>query len=134
MMIRVIIAGVFIVMGLYVLGIATVGIFRLSRMLNRMHVAAKCDTMGAALVLTGLIILSGWNITSLKLGLVIVFLWIRNPAASHLVSRAEVMTNPELNQICDFVDLTEERRNCNGGCRMALAALPDCLRCRRVNL
>ena len=107
MMIRVIIAGVFIVMGLYVLGIATAGIFRMSRMLNRMHVAAKCDTMGAVLVLTGLIILSGWNITSLKLGLVIVFLWICNPAASHLVSRAEVMTNPELNQICDFVDLTE---------------------------
>ena len=107
MMIRVIIAGAFIVMGLYVLGIATAGIFRMSRMLNRMHVAAKCDTMGAALVLTGLIILSGWNITSLKLGLVIVFLWICNPAASHLVSRAEVMTNPELNQICDFVDLTD---------------------------
>lgn len=107
-MIRVIIAGVLIVLGLYVLGIATVGIFRLSTMLNRMHVAAKCDTMGAVLVLSGLIILSGWNITSLKLGLVIIFLWICNPAASHLVSRAEVMTNPELDRICDFVDLTGE--------------------------
>ena len=74
---------------------------------NRIHVAAKCDTMGALLVLSGLIVLSGWTVFSLKLALVIVFLWLCNPAASHLVARAEVKTNPELERICDFVDLTE---------------------------
>ena len=103
-----IIAGVLIFGGLCVLGIAVVGIFRFSHMLNRIHVAAKCDTMGALLVLSGLIVLSGWTVLSLKLGLVIVFLWLCNPAASHLVARAEVKTNPELDMICDFVDLTKE--------------------------
>ena len=107
-MIRVIIAGLLMVSGLFVLGIATVGIFRFSTMLNRIHVAAKCDTLGALLVLSGLIVLSGWNVFSLKLGLVIVFLWLCNPAASHLVARAEVKTNPNLGQICDFVGLTGE--------------------------
>ena len=97
--------------GLCVLGIATVGIFRFSTMLNRIHVAAKCDTLGALLMLSGLIVLSGWNVFSLKLGLVIVFLWLCNPAASHLVARAEVKTNPELERICDFVDLTEDAGN-----------------------
>ena len=106
-MIRVIIAGVLILWGLFALGIATVGIFRFSTMLNRIHVAAKCDTMGALLVLSGLIVLSGWTVFSLKLALVIVFLWLCNPAASHLVARAEVKTNPELERICDFVDLTK---------------------------
>ena len=105
-MIRVIIAGVLMLAGLFVLGIATIGIFRFSTMLNRIHVAAKCDTLGALLMLSGLIVLSGWNVFSLKLGLVIVFLWLCNPAASHLVARAEVKTNPNLEQICDFVDLT----------------------------
>ncbi|MBQ9903293.1 MAG: monovalent cation/H(+) antiporter subunit G [Synergistaceae bacterium] len=113
-MIRVIIAGILIVWGLFVLGIATIGIFRFSAMLNRIHVAAKCDTMGALLVLSGLIVLSGWNVFSLKLALVILFLWLCNPAASHLVARAEVMTNKNLGQICDFVDLTEgENENGN---------------------
>ena len=112
-MIRVIIAGVLMLAGLFVLGIATVGIFRFSTMLNRIHVAAKCDTLGALLMLSGLIVLSGWNVFSLKLGLVIVFLWLCNPAASHLVARAEVKTNPNLEQICDFVDLTEEHGNDN---------------------
>ena len=108
-MTRVIIAGIFIIAGLFTLGIAVVGIFRFSTMLNRIHVAAKCDTMGALLVLTGLIILSGLTFFSLKLFLVIVFLWLCNPAASHLIARADVMTNPNLNLICDYVDLTKKK-------------------------
>ena len=114
-MIRVIIAGILMISGLFVLGIATVGIFRFSTMLNRIHVAAKCDTLGALLVLSGLIVLSGWTVFSLKLGLVIMFLWLCNPAASHLVARAEVKTNPELERICDFVDMTEGEGG-NGNC------------------
>ena len=110
-MIRVIVAEVLMFAGLFVLSVATVGIFRFSTMLNRIHVAAKCDTLGALLMLSGLIVLSGWNVFSLKLGLVIVFLWLCNPAASHLVARAEVKTNPELERICDFVDLTEDAGN-----------------------
>ena len=110
-MIRVIIAGMLIVSGLFTLGIATVGIFRFSHMLNRIHVAAKCDTWGALQVMLGLIVLSGWNVFSLKLALVIVFLWLCNPAASHLVARAEVKTNPELGELCDFVDMTEGKGN-----------------------
>lgn len=107
MMLRVVIAGVLIAVGLFTFGIATIGVFRFSRMLNRIHVAAKCDSMGALLVLLGLIVLSGWNVFSLKLGLVVVFLWLCNPAASHLVARAEVKTNPELEMICDYVDMTK---------------------------
>ena len=112
-MIRVIIAGVLMCAGLFVLSVATIGIFRFSTMLNRIHVAAKCDTLGALLMLSGLIVLSGFTVYSLKLGLVIVFLWLCNPAASHLVARAEVKTNPNLEQICDFVDLTEDAGNDN---------------------
>ncbi|MBQ7220247.1 MAG: monovalent cation/H(+) antiporter subunit G [Synergistaceae bacterium] len=106
-MIRVIIAGVLILTGLFTLGVATVGIFRFSHMLNRIHAASKCDSMGALLIIAGLIVLSGWNVFSLKLALVIVFLWLCNPSASHLVARAEVKTNPELELICDFVDMTK---------------------------
>ena len=109
-MIRFIFAGILIVAGLSVLGLATIGIFRFSTMLNRIHVAAKCDTLGALLVLTGLMILSGVNVFSLKLFLVIVFLWLCNPAASHLIARAEVQTNPNLDLICDYIDLTESEK------------------------
>ena len=106
-MIRIIIAGILILTGLFTFGVATIGMFRMSHMLNRIHVASKCDSMGALLVMSGLIVLSGWNVFSLKLALVIVFLWLCNPAASHLVARAEVKTNAELELLCDFVDMTK---------------------------
>ncbi|MCR4818004.1 MAG: monovalent cation/H(+) antiporter subunit G [Fretibacterium sp.] len=104
-MIRLLIAAFLILPGLFVLGIATLGIFRFSTMLNRIHVAAKCDTLGALLVLLGLVVLAGWSALSLKLLLAVVFLWLSNPVASHLVARAEVRTNPHLAQTCDLMEL-----------------------------
>ena len=106
-MIRVVIAGILMLSGLLMLGIAMIGIFRFSHVLNRIHVVSKCDTMGTLLVLSGLIVFSGWSVFSLKLALVIVFLWLSNPAARHLAARAEVKTNPELEKICDYVDMTQ---------------------------
>jgi len=106
-MIKIIIAGIFIIAGLFTLGISVIGIFRFSTMLNRVHVASKCDTMGTLLILTGLIIISGFSFFSLKLFLAVVFLWLCNPVASHLIARAEVLTNPNLNLICDYIDLTK---------------------------
>ncbi len=113
-MIRIVIAGGLMLLGLFTLGVAVLGVYRLSTMMNRIHVAAKCDTMGALLILAGLMVLSGFNVFSLKLLLVIMFLWLCNPAASHLVARAEVKTNQNLDMICDYVDLTEgEKANDN---------------------
>ena len=107
-MLRIIIAALLMLAGLFVLGVATIGIFRFSTMLNRIHIAAKCDTLGALLVLSSLIVLSGLTIFSLKLLLVIIFLWLSNPVSSHLVARAEVKTNPDLNKICDFMRFDEQ--------------------------
>ncbi|MBQ9564969.1 MAG: monovalent cation/H(+) antiporter subunit G [Synergistaceae bacterium] len=107
-MIRFSIAAFLILSGLFVLGVATVGIFRFSTMLNRVHVAAKCDTLGALLALSGLMVLSGLTLFSLKLLLVILFLWLSNPVASHLVARAEVQTNHDLDRFCDRLELDDE--------------------------
>ena len=106
-MIRLVIAAVLILGGLFVLGIATLGIFRFESVLNRIHVAAKCDTLGALLVLVGLTVLSGPGAFSLKLTLVIAFLWLANPVASHLVARAEVATNERIGEPCDILDLDD---------------------------
>ncbi len=106
-MIRLAIAATLILCGLFVLGVATLGIFRFNTVLNRIHVAAKCDTLGAVLVLSGLVVLSGLNAFSLKLGLVVTFLWLANPVASHLVARAEVATNSHIAETCDILDIDD---------------------------
>ena len=104
---RLVVSAALILGGLFVLGVATLGIFRFESVLNRIHVAAKCDTLGALLVLAGLTVLAGPGAFSLKLVLVIAFLWLANPVASHLVARAEVATNERIGETCDILDLDD---------------------------
>ncbi|QXM07385.1 monovalent cation/H(+) antiporter subunit G [Crassaminicella indica] len=82
---------VFILGGLFFFAVGTIGILRLPDLFTRAHSAAKCDTLGAVLCLIGLMLYSGFNFTSLKLLLVIAFLWITNPTATHLISKAVFM-------------------------------------------
>ena len=103
--IRFVFAACFMLGGLFILGVATLGLFRLSNALNRLHAAAKCDTLGALMVLTSLAILVGLNFTTLKLLILIVFIWLTNPVAVFMIGRAEVLTNPHIEDECDVVEL-----------------------------
>lgn len=92
--------------GLLLLGIGMFvlelfGVFKFKYVLNRMHAAAMGDTLGIGASLTGLILLSGFNVTSVKIALIIVFLWLASPVSSHLISRLEVVTNEELEAHCE---------------------------------
>lgn len=81
--------------GLWIFLIEMAGVFRFHYVLNRMHAAAMGDTLGIGFSLMGLILMSGLNFTSLKLLLVIVFLWFSSPTSSHLIARLEVTTNED---------------------------------------
>ena len=78
------------------------GVFKFKYVLNRMHAAAMGDTLGIGASLIGLILLSGLNVTSLKMALIIVFLWLASPVSSHLISRLEVVTNEHLEAECEL--------------------------------
>ena len=92
MLIQFIVAAVFICAGIFVFAAATFGVFRFHYVLNRMHIAAQCDTMGALLCIIGVMILSGFTFTTLKFILVIPFLWAASPLASHLIAKAEYVS------------------------------------------
>lgn len=104
-MIRVGIAAFLILCGLLAFAVSTLGVFRFSTMLNRIHAAGLCDTLAAPLTLLGLAVLSGMTVFSLKMLLIILCLWLFNPASSHLIARTEVMTHPKLEEVCDLMDL-----------------------------
>ena len=87
-------------MGIFVLQLF--GVFKFKYVLNRMHAAAMGDTLGIGVSLTGIMVLSGFNFTSLKMALIIVFLWLASPVSSHLISRQEVVTNEHLAEHCDL--------------------------------
>ena len=98
-----------LLIGLAIFLLELFGVFKFSYVLNRMHAAAMGDTLGLGACLTGMILLSGWNITSVKLALIVVFLWLASPVASHLIARLEVVTNEQLEEYCELpVDKWED--------------------------
>ena len=91
-----------LLMGLGIFMLQIFGVFKFQYVLNRMHAAAMGDTLGIGVSMTGLILLSGLNYTSLKMALIIVFLWLASPVSSHLISRLEVVTNDHLAEECQL--------------------------------
>jgi multicomponent Na+:H+ antiporter subunit G len=84
-----------LLLGLGIFIIEMIGVFRFKYVLNRMHAAAMGDTLGIGFSLLGLIVMSGFTFTSLKLLLVVIFLWFSSPTSSHLIARLEVTTNED---------------------------------------
>jgi len=76
------VAGLFFVLG------GTLGVLRLPDFFTRLHAAGMTDTLGAELILLGLIIQSGFTLLSLKLLLVSFFLLMTSPTATHAVANA----------------------------------------------
>ncbi len=103
MTIRLIISALFILAGVHVIITALIGNFRLNYVLNRMQGGATADTMGAILILIGIIIKIGFTMISLKLILMIGFFWIASPVASHYLARTEVIANPKILEECEVV-------------------------------
>lgn len=109
--VRFVVGALFLLIGLIVFVIELYGVFHYDYALNRMHAAALGDTLGICCSLIGLMIFSGFNFTTLKMALIIVFLWCASPVSSHLLARLEVMTNNKLEkhlQVYEDLHVLEE--------------------------
>ena len=99
--VQLVIGGAFIVIGLLTLCVAVFGVFRLHYVLNRMHSAAMGDSLGILFIIFGLMILSGFHLSTLKLALIIVFFWLAGPVSSHMICKLEVLINENLKEECE---------------------------------
>jgi multicomponent Na+:H+ antiporter subunit G len=109
--IKLIVGSAFLVCGIVIFFTELFGVFHFNYVLNRMHAAAMGDTLGISACLIGLIIFSGINFTSLKLLLIICFLWFSSPVSSHMLSRLEIATNDNLEAHCQIYDKLEDLEN-----------------------
>ncbi len=99
--IKFILGTLFLGIGLIIFIMEMFGVFRFKYVLNRMHAASIGDTLGIGVSLLGLMIMNGFNYTSLKIFLVVIFLWFASPVSSHVISRLEVTTNTKLKHHCE---------------------------------
>jgi multicomponent Na+:H+ antiporter subunit G len=83
------VAIILMLLGSFFLLIGTLGLIRLPNVFSRMHATTNSDTLGLGLVLLGLIVTQGFVLASLKIILIVVFLWLANPTAAHFIARRQ---------------------------------------------
>ena len=93
MVIREMIAGFFMLAGFFFFLTATVGLLRLPDFYSRMHATGKGDTLAVLFSLIGLAVYEGFTITSIKIVLIAVFMFLAQPTATHAIARAAFRCN-----------------------------------------
>ena len=108
-LIRFILGTCFIGIGTLVFITEIIGVFKYKFTLDRMHFAGMGDTMGLLFVTVGAVLINGYNFTSLKLILVLVFLWFTSPVSSHQVTRLVIDTDERLKEHCNVLNEEESK-------------------------
>ena len=98
-----IVSSVLVIAGAIFAVIGGIGIVRLPDFFCRIHGAGITDTLGAGLILTGLMFLSPHWIVAVKLLAILVLLWTTSPTATHALANAALETG-----LRPHVDETEE--------------------------
>lgn len=82
-----IVGTIFLVLGIFLYGIGVLGLIRLSEAFSRMHATTKCDTLGVGFVFVGVAFLTGISPALWHLVLIVLFMWLTNPTAAHVVAK-----------------------------------------------
>jgi multicomponent Na+:H+ antiporter subunit G len=82
------IAYLFIILGLVFIFFGTLGIIRFPDIYTRLQTSSKCDAAGAVALLVGLMVREGFDLLSLRILIILVFLLLTNPVASHAIARS----------------------------------------------
>ena len=85
-----------VLIGVFFLVMGGVGLVRFPDFYTRMHAAGKCDTLGVLLVLIGLAIYEGATLSSAKILLIAVFMFLTSPTATHAIARSAVTNKVRL--------------------------------------
>ena len=79
---------VLIVSGLVLMFTGSLGILRLPDFYCRAHASGKADTLGIMVLLAGLAMYEGLNLTAVKLLMAMFFIGLTNPVPVHALARA----------------------------------------------
>lgn len=88
MEIREIITAVFLALGCFLILVGSVGVLRFPDFYSRMHAVGKTDTLGQAFILMGLVAYEGLSMVSVKLLMIVFFMFMANPVTTHALAKA----------------------------------------------
>lgn len=70
--------------------VGALGLVRMPDFFTRMHAASVTDTLGAGLVLLGLMLQAGWTLVMVKLVFIGLLIFFTSPASTHALARAAI--------------------------------------------
>lgn len=83
-----IISWIFLVTGSFFCLTGGIGLLRFPDFFSRIHAASLTDTLGASLILVGLMFQAGWSLTLPKLFLILLFSLLAGTTASHAMAKS----------------------------------------------
>ena len=86
------IAALLMGLGLVFLVGSMIGMLRLPDFYSRVHASGNSETLGTMLVFLGLAVYNGVSITSAKLLIILMFIFVGNPIGSHILTKAAYKT------------------------------------------
>ena len=92
------ITAVLMILGLCFFAAAVAGAYRFGFVMNRLHAAGIGDSAGIFCVIASLAVASGLQMSTLKLMILVFFLWFTSPVSTHFLGQVEYYTNPLLHK------------------------------------
>jgi multicomponent Na+:H+ antiporter subunit G len=77
--------------GAFFMVVGCIGLVRMPDRYTRMHAASVTDTLGAGLLLFGLLLQAGLGLTAAKLVMLGLLIFFASPTATHALARAAFM-------------------------------------------
>lgn len=71
--------------------IGGIGALRMPNFYTRIHAASLTDTMGAVLVIAGIMVQAGISLATIKLAAILLFLLLTSPTASNALASAALL-------------------------------------------
>lgn len=87
-----ILSSICLIAGAFFALVGGIGLVRMPDFYTRMHAASVTDTLGAGLILIGLMLLAGLTLVSVKLAMIGLLTLIANPTATHALARAALLS------------------------------------------
>jgi multicomponent Na+:H+ antiporter subunit G len=90
-----ILSWIFLLSGSFFAIVGGIGVIRMPDLFTRLHAAGVTDTGGAGLVLVGLMVHEGVSLVTVKLLLILGFLWFSSPVSTYALARAALAGGEE---------------------------------------
>jgi multicomponent Na+:H+ antiporter subunit G len=82
-----VVSGVLLIAGSFFLIVGSIGLIRMPDVFTRMHATSVSDTLGAGLLVLGMMVEAGFTLVTVKLLIILAIFFFTGPLATHALAR-----------------------------------------------